>query len=140
MLAGSKKGKHLYHFFNGANIGLRCSNTNAGLPDVCRGLIDGPAQCFAPALLCKGILLAQPPKCAIQSLSGVCLCTSAAFHYLSKGSLLAQARKCTIQSLSEVCLCLCTSSAFRDLSKLSKRIPMAQLPPPACLQPHHCFH
>ena len=101
--------------------------------------IYGPAQCFAPALLCKGILLAQPPKCEIQSLSGVCLCTSAAFHYLSTGSLLAHARKWTIQSLSEVCLCLCTSSAFRDLSnlsklsKLSKRIPMAQLLPTACL-------
>ena len=27
---------------------------------------------------------------------------------------------------------------FRDLSKLSKRIPMAQ--PTACLQPDHCFH
>ena len=138
MLAGSKKEKHLYHF-SIARTFSSAAQYKGGFTRCLPRFIYGPAQCFAPALLCKEILLAQPPKCEIQSLSGVCLCTSAAFHYLSTGSLVAHARKWTIQSLSEVCLCLCTSSAFRDLSnlsklsKLSKRIPMAQLPPTACL-------
>ena len=134
MLAGSNKEKTHLSFFQSREHWAPLLQYKGGFTTCFPRFINGPAQCFVTSLLCKGILLAQPPKCAIQSLSGVCLCTSAAFDYLSKGSLLAHAQKCTIQSLSGVCLC--TSAAFRDLSK---GIPMAQLPT-ACLQPDHCFH
>ena len=50
---GVKKRKTSLSFFNRANIELRCSNTKAGLPDVCRGLSMGQRSVLRPPFFAK---------------------------------------------------------------------------------------
>lgn len=50
---GQIKKKHIYLFFSRANIGLRCSNTKAGLPHVFRGLSMGQRSVLWPPFFAK---------------------------------------------------------------------------------------